>query len=193
MMNNNTKQIQLLFVVETNAIVRSDSAYIVWLLKKCFGSYITPEKANDLLIHYDFVFMDGKRNYDKRIIKQDIKNKIKLFPLGNTYVIYCIDADTEGKDEKQLVSEIVEYTKENKCFLVLSYREIEDVVKAPTGGSKHERVKRFLSKYPKADSVNDDCLCVPLEKVIGNVGRTNFKLVISEIINIELKRYNSQK
>ena len=188
MMNNSTKQIQLLFVVETNAIVRSDNAYIVWLLKKCFGNYIVPEKADELFIQYDFVFMDGKRNYNKRYVKQDIKSKTSLFPLGNTYVVYCLDADAEGKDEKQLVSEIVEYTKENKCFLILSYREIEDVVKAPSGGSKHERVKRFLSKYLKADSVNDDCLNVPLEKVVGNIGRTNFKLVISVIINNELKR-----
>ena len=187
-MNNSVKTIQLLFVVETNAYVRSDNAYIVWLLKKCFGTYIVPEKANELFVQYDFVYMDGKRNYFKRGVKQDIKYKISIFPLGNTYVIYCIDADTKGKDEKELISNIIEYVKENEYYLILSYREIEDVINAPSGGSKHERVKRFLDNYPKADSVNDNCLIYPLEKVIGNVGKTNFKLVINEIINKELKK-----
>lgn len=189
MMNSCTKTIQILFVIETNSYVRSDNAYIVWLLKKSFSNYIVPEKANELFIQYDFVYMDGKRNYSKRNVKTDIKNKTALFrPLGNTYVVYCIDADTVGKDEKQLVSEIVSYTKENKCFLILSYREIEDVVKAPSGGTKHERVKRFLNAYPKIDTVNEECLCVAFDQIIGNIGRTNFNSVIREIIAKEFKK-----
>ena len=174
--------IQVVFVVETNPFVRSDNAYIVWLLKKSFEQYIVPEKCSELLILYDFVYMDGKQNYCKRNVKNDIKDKKDSFPNGNTYIVYCIDIDTKGKDDLLLIKDIFEFTKTNGYFLIVSYKEIEDVVKAPSGNSKHERVKRFLNNYPKKESVDERCLLIPFDVIAGQIGKTNFNLVINEII-----------
>ena len=188
-MSNDARTIQILFVVETNSYVRSDNAYIVWLLKKSFSKYIIPDIADELFIQYDFIYMDGKCNYSKRSIKTDIKFKTTLFSqLGNTYVVFCIDVDTISRDDKQLVDNILTFTKANNYHLILFYREIEDVVKAPGGGTKHERVKKFLNNYPKSCAIDSSCLCVPFENIIDHVGNTNFNTVIQDIISIELKR-----
>ena len=187
-MNDLTRRIQITFVVETNECVRSDNAYIVWMLKKSFEKYIVEEKCEELFIYYDFVYMDGKPNYCKKRVKYDIKSSKDNFVLGNKYVVYCIDIDTQGKDEKLIVESIKEFVRQNGYYLVVSYREIEDVMRINLAGSKSERVKHFLSHYPKKDCIGEKCLSVPIEKVFGNVGKTNFNLVIEEIIRAELKK-----
>ena len=182
-MSKPVKEIQILFVVETNNVVKSDSAYIVWLLKKSFDDYIVPGRSDELFIHYDFVFMDGRQNYKKRSVKNDIKSKTALFYKKKTHVVYCVDVDSQTIGDLQEIGEIRRYCEENGYHLVISYREIEDVVKAPSGSSKHNRVKLFLKNYPKKEYVDERCLCVPYEQVIGRVGTTNFNDVIRMIID----------
>ena len=189
MMNNNTKFIQLLFVVETNKIVRSDNAYIVWLLQKSFAKYINEDQCNDIFITYDFVYMDGKTKYKAKRVIDDIRCGIKTFTFGKTYVVYCLDVDTTGKENKSLIDEIHEYTKANNYYLIISYPEIEDVMKIKIRGSKSDKVKYFLAHYPKKDFIGISSLTCPMEKVFGNIGSTNFNLVIEEIINLATKKY----
>ena len=184
-MTKPAKEIQILFVVETNASVKSDSAYIVWMLKKSFGDYIVPGGSDELFAHYDFVFMDGRQNYKKRSVKSEIKSKSALFFKKKTHVVCCVDVDSQTSDDLQAIAEIKRYTKDNGYHLVISYREIEDVIKAPSGSSKHERVKLFLKRYPKKEYVDDRQLSVPFDQVIGQIGATNFNLVVGGIVDDE--------
>lgn len=186
-MNELTKFIQIIFVVETNKITKSDNAYITWLLKKSFSTYIDEDKSSDLFIYYEFVYMDGKPNYQKTSVRTDIKSYISTFPYGKTYVVYCVDIDTQGKDDKELIDKIYEYTKDNDYYLVASYKEIEDVLKVNVAGSKSERVKYFLKHYPKSNSIDEKSLVIPYENIRGNIGKTNFNLVIADIIKHAIK------
>lgn len=184
-MNNLTKCANIIFVVETNVVVRSDSAYIVWLLKKSFSEYIDFSKADSLYIRYDFVYMDGKTNYKSKDIKDEIKKQLSEFPEGNTYIIYCIDIDSKGNHDKELSKKIKLYTQENKYLLIGFYKEIEDVVHAPKGNSKSARVKLFLKKYPKKDTVDDKDLIIEYDSLIQKIGTTNFNTAIRSIIDKE--------
>lgn len=181
-MNDLTKQIQLIFVVETNEIVKSDTAYIVWLLKKTYSAFISENECDSLFITYDFVYMDGKANFNKQKISKDIRYLKYLFRHGISYVIYCIDLDNKGKDEKALTERIKDHVKKNHYYLIAFYREIEDVFHLPISGTKKERVQFFTQHYPKKDSVDSKCLCCSINNLLGKNGYTNFNNVINKII-----------
>lgn len=184
-MNDLTKYANIIFVVETNVTVRSDSAYIVWLLKKSFSEYIDSNKATSLYIRYDFVYMDGKTNYKSKDVKDEIKQQLSEFPEGNTYIIYCIDIDSKGIYDKDLNDKIKTYIQDNKYMLIGFYKEIEDVVHAPKGNNKSIRVKQFLKKYPKKDAVDDKDLSIKYDLLSQKIGTTNFNFVIKSIIDKE--------
>lgn len=195
-MNKDLIHIQLLFVVESNAIIRSDSAYFSWLLRKTYANHLSSEKCNGVLFSYDFVYMDGKAKYKSKHVISEINSQKRLSQLDKTYVVYCIDIDTKGKEDAILLDEIQSFCDDKGYYLIVSYREIEDVVKSYKGGSKSERVKYFVSHNPKYESVKQADLMVDLRKIKDKVGTSNFNLVINKIVsnaqNIRSKRYESK-
>ena len=186
-MNDLTKQVQLIFVVETNVLVKSDDAYIVWLLKKSYSSFIDKNRCEKLFFTYTFVYMDGKTKYNKASVIRDVNLEKRLFPYGESIVIYCVDLDTCDKQDEEKFEEIKRFTEKNNYYLVAFYKEIEDIFGIDISISKQQKVRYFLEHYPKFSTVKSEYLKIPIENLMGNIGRTNFNLVLDEIIKIKIK------
>lgn len=180
------KDIQVLFVVETNEFVKSDDAYYIWILKNYFNEYLLPSGHNGLRIRYDFIYMSGKTNYCKKEVKSPIGNEIKAFKPNKTYVVYCFDVDNNTITNKTFLKEVKDYCNSNDYLISLANREIEEVLNVPNPNtSKHDRVIQFRKKHPKKAEYDSNIFFVPLEHVCEKRGQTNFGLVIKDIIDLE--------
>lgn len=77
--------LQLIFVVETDKKCKSDQIYI----KDTIEQFYQYDSAHT---KFSFVYMDGKGNYDRKKIKDEIKACINPYR-GQSFVIYCFDCD----------------------------------------------------------------------------------------------------
>lgn len=180
------KDIQVLLVVETNSLVRSDDAYYSWILKNFFTKYISSSGQDGLRIRYKFIYMDGKTNYNSPSVKHDILIAINEFQsIGTTQVVYCFDIDNKTKKNTNFISTIEGYCLTNNYYLSIAYREIEDVLNVPEGGSKHDRVILFGQHHPKKSAFDKGRFFTEYQDVTKKQGQTNFGLVINSIIGRE--------
>ena len=120
------KNIQILFVVETNNIVKSDDLYYSWVMRNYYGDFVSNQGFDDIRITFNFVHMDGKTNYKKDYVSKEIRSKTNMFVDGKTYVVYCIDHDKVSAQNAAFIEELSSYCKNNNAYLVVCYREIED-------------------------------------------------------------------
>ena len=178
------KDIQIIIVVETNVVTRSDDVYYSWLLKNYFTNYVSSKGYKGLRIRYKFVYMDGKTNYNSPDVQHDIMIFTKEFVLGASYVVYCFDVDTKAKKNQTFIKEVQNYCLTNNYFLSFAYPEIEIPLGVPASlGSKHDRAVHFSKNYPKKSSFPSSNFYVPVGVVPLTPGLTNFCAVIQEIIN----------
>ena len=49
---------QILFVVETNNVVKTDDPYYSWIVRSFYGDYFSKQGFEDICIKFDFVHMD---------------------------------------------------------------------------------------------------------------------------------------
>lgn len=175
---------QILFVVETNDLIKSDDFYYSWIIRQFYGAYVSNQGFENIRISYGFIHMDGKTNYKKKRVVDDIKTKTKMFSDGKTFIVYCIDHDNSSTLNKAFVSEVQAYCKDNGYYFVVCYREIEDVLHVPNAPSKTMRVRLFAKKPPKRDVINKTSLSVGLTSITNKIGLTNIMLVLDEILLI---------
>lgn len=178
---------QILFVVETNDIVKTDDPYYSWILRSFYGDYFSKQGFEDISIIFDFIHMDGKTNYNKKRVKDEINSKTKMFTDGKTFVIYCFDYDKNSAQNAAFIDEAKTYCSSNGYYISVCYREIEDVLKIPTGKSKAERVRLFIRRPYKKDAVDKKYLSFEITNLTHEFGRSNICLVIERILGIILK------
>ena len=176
------RYIQILFVVETNDLVKSDDLYYSWIMRSYYSEYISNQGFEDLCIKYDFVHMDGKANYSKKRVILDIYSKTRMFTDGDTYVVYCLDHDKNSSQNASFINEVAKYCSQNNYYLAVCYREIEDVLKIPPGKSKAERVRLFAKRPHKKGFIDQRLLKIELRNITHDYGRSNLCLVVDEII-----------
>lgn len=85
-MKNDSGVKQVIFVVETNEVAKTDTRYIIKLWNQLYG-----ENNNDL--KRQFVYMDGKGKYNKNNVKSKIKSYVKANSDGENHIVYCFDTD----------------------------------------------------------------------------------------------------
>ena len=178
---------QILFVVETNNVVKTDDPYYSWIVRSFYGDYFSKQGFEDISIKFDFVHMDGKTNYSKKRVKDEINSKTKMFADGKTFVVYCFDYDKNSTQNAAFIEEASAYCATNGYYLAVCYREIEDVLRIPPGKSKAERVRLFTKKPYKKDFIDKKFLMIDLTNIFHEYGRSNICLVIDEIIKIMKK------
>ena len=174
--------IQILFVVETNNVVKSDDLYYSWVMRNYYGDFVSNQGFDDIRIAFNFVHMDGKTNYNKKFVLDEIRSKTNMFVDGKTYVVYCIDHDKASTQNSAFIEEVSAYCKSNNAYLIVCYREIEDVLFVPQGKSKSERVRLFVKRPPKRSNVDIKNLNIKIESLSKSIGTTNFCLIIDEIL-----------
>lgn len=175
--------IQLLLVVESNVIVKSDDAYFAYLMKNLYKAYLESKGKNGVHLDYKFIHMDGKGNYKSKDVTNDIRDYINEYIIGDTKVIYCFDIDNKNKDNTKFLEKAKKYCYSKGYEVVVSYKEIEDVLNVKEGNSKRERVKYFAKHYPSISQFNISSFKVEYDKVFNLVGQTNFGNVIDNLLN----------
>ena len=107
--------IQFVFVLETDNVAKTDEPYITYLVKNLFGTYF--EQSGEYAYKRSYVFMGGKRNYNKQTVINEIKTLINEFNPYKTIVVYVIDTDNESNTNIDLNNNILAYCELNKYFL----------------------------------------------------------------------------
>ena len=128
---------QLIFIVEANKDCRSDFLYISETLRKYYntlGHKITP------------IYLDGKGNYNKNKIKQEININIHKYS-GITNVFMCYDIDNLNKPSFNLNKLIENFCNDNGYHLIWFYEDIEEVYigKHITNNDKKKKAEQFVS------------------------------------------------
>ena len=178
---------QILFVVETNDIVKTDDPYYSWILRSFYGDYFSRQGFDDISIKFDFVHMDGKTNYNKKKTLFEINSKTKMFADGRTFVVYCFDYDKNSSQNVTFLEETKLYCDKNGYFMSVCYREIEDVLNIPPGKSKAERVRLFIKRPYSKNAIDKKNLSYELSNLTHEFGRSNICLVIDKILSIIFK------
>ena len=122
------EEIQLIMVVESKDTAKTDDAYYAWILKNHYPELISRQGTNGLRIKYDFLYMDGKTNYTSSRIKRQIQ-EYKGNYKGKTFVLYCFDLDTKGKEDLLFIQKAKGYAVENNRYISVANDEIETVMK----------------------------------------------------------------
>ncbi len=119
---------QVIFCVETNKNANSDPLYI-YKTVKCFY------KIDDC-VKLDYVYLDGKGNYNKPHILKEISDLCNRASHMKHYVIYCIDTDDlEDPDRQKETKKIQRFCKKRQYEFVWFCRDVEEVF-------LHKRVRK---------------------------------------------------
>ena len=130
---------QIIFVVETNNNTKSDDRYIDRLIKLRYDF-----SNNEYKLQY--VHMNGKGNFKKRNIKNEIISFQKLNRNGINYVIYCFDTDRieTNPEEYKTLQERKKYCDINGYMFIWFDPNIERVL-----------IKKDVEiKYKKQEALN---------------------------------------
>ncbi len=98
--------IQIIFVVETNKITKSDDRYVSKLISQLYDL-----SKND--VQFQYVHMGTKYRYNKPSVLKEIKEYIQQNKNGINHVVYCFDTDRIDNDQVQ-VEALKKY--ENFCI-----------------------------------------------------------------------------
>lgn len=137
-MNN---PLQIVLVVETSGIDKTDAIYINAVLDK----YYDTEGVN---IAYEF--LKGKHNYKSQKIVGTINTRVKAFKSygGVTVIIYFVDTDSVNPsyEDNSFFANLYKFTKEKGFELVWFCKNVENVfleVEPESLHSKTESAKNF--------------------------------------------------
>lgn len=175
------KELKVYFVVETDAATKTDDAYYTWILKNFYPEITSAKGLNGIRLSFDFIHMNGKMNYRSRKIDEKIKS-FKRMRKENIYFVFCFDLDSTSNQDKNFLKNVDAFCRERDYFLIMSYREIESVLKVKHKTlSKSDRVKEFNRKQPKKDTINVRDLRVKISDLGKIDGESNICLVIDEL------------
>lgn len=175
-MDDKTKPLQLLLVVETSSEDKTDAIYINEVIRKYFD-------VSDVNIQW--ITLGGKSNYKNKKIRDKIKSLSRMFESyanGKTVTIYFIDTDsTETQYIKgSFFSNLKDYVEENGYELVWFCKNAENVFlrKEPDSlENKTEAAKAFalsggIDKIPESD----------LNRLAIELNCSNILLVLSKYL-----------
>lgn len=113
--------IQMIFCLETNKRANTDYIYIKEAVDYLY------RKSNQVKISP--VYMDGKTKYQSKRVLGEIRNKTKIFSVGETRVIYCIDTDEYEKNAEHANTfrDIQNFCEENGYDLIWFCHDVEEV------------------------------------------------------------------
>lgn len=152
--------LQLIIVVETNEITKSDWIYI----KDTLDHFYVDERGR---VKYTPIYMEG--NYKKERVKKQIQSAIKKYKNEcaerQSKVIYCIDCDDYDSSpaDERIMREIAQYCTDNKYELVWFCKDIERVYlgNRVEVNKKGKEAKRFkankLIKSIDASKLSSNC------------------------------------
>lgn len=177
------KKIQVVLLVETDEVAKTDDPYYTWILRNFFPDYVYPNPPDHLKIIYQFIHLGGCGNYKKKSVEQSVHSFVSSFPKGDTYIVICMDYDDAGKETKERIEEVKAYCESKGYRLSIAFPEIEPVLKQDRNGrSKADAVRTFQKKYPKKESIDPKDIFSNWDDVPLKRGRTNFGKVIQEIV-----------
>ena len=169
---------QFIFVVETNQISQTDRVYISYLLKNLYGKYFS--NNDEYAYKYSFVYMNGKRNFNKANTLKEIK-KLRNEYHSESIVIYVIDTDNPTKDNIEFNDEILKFCEYNKYELIYFSYKIEDIFYPKEKCiDKIRLTKTFAANQPKIEPLISK---LTQKFFINKKGASNFKTVMDSIIN----------
>lgn len=183
-----TRRFQLVLVVETNDISMTDDPYYSWILRNFFAEYVQQNKDGHATTHVDLIFnfvhAGGWSNYNKKKVKDEIRGYKNSFYAGPTYVLYCMDYDTNSNETAERIKNIREYCESKGYFLSVAYPEIECVTFPNRGGRDKVAASRyFASHWPKKTTIKEDCIFADSDSVLARPGKTTFGTVVNQIIS----------
>lgn len=169
---------QLIFVVETDNVAKSDDRYIKRLIIERYEL-----KSNEYKLQ--FVHMAGKDKYERTSIISEI-NKLKKECDGENIILYCFDTDkisSDSVDRKKFDNE-KNYCFKNGYRLIWFNLDIEYVL---LGNSVESSKKKQESiRFNNSDNIN-----LPINKLFSNnediKGSSNIYLILDEILPIKNK------
>lgn len=114
--------IQVIFVVETNKIKKTDDRYLIKLVEAVYEA-----SRNDIKFRY--AHMGGKTKYNRECVLKEIKSYIKQNKDGINHVIYCFDTDRIdiNPEEVKKLQTYENYCKDNGYHFVWFCYDIETV------------------------------------------------------------------
>ena len=174
--------IQFVFVLETDNVARTDEPYITYLVKNLFGTYF--EQSGEYAYKRSYVFMGGKRNYNKQTVINEIKTLINEFNPYKTIVVYIIDTDNESNTNIDLNNNILAYCVENKYFLIYFSHKIENIF-FPNEKKidKLSLKKKFAKGNPKIKTIIKNLN--ERKYFVYKFGKSNFIHILDKIISEE--------
>lgn len=169
---------QLIFVVETNKVVKTDEIYI----KSILNSYYDLKKNNNVKVQ--FVYMNGKTKYQNKKVIREINHFVTENKNGDNIVIYCFDTDRidNDADEKKFFDSAMNYCKMKNYELIWFCYTIENVFLGRIVKDKEKRKESIT--YAKKEIDFD-------ETFINNLSATTQTECKSNILSI-LNKYLSK-
>lgn len=168
--------IQMIFCVETNKRADTDGIYITDTINRWY------ELNNRVKISK--IYMNSKSKYQSKDVLREIDKKSKMFTIGETKVIYCVDTDQFEKNieqEKEFTS-IIQYCEKNNYDLIWFCHDVEEVFwgKRISDSQKVQEAKIFRLRKKIEE--------IPCEKLSCNAKQAG----VSNIMNI-LDKYLARK
>lgn len=179
------KEIQILFVVETDSITKSDDVYYTFLMRTFFGAYLTRRNNKGLFIQYRFVYMGGSGKYRSQSVLGDIKSLTAEFASRPTYVVYCLDVDRLGHKDQSLLDTVIDWCERQGYHVSLVCPEIETMFHLKGSADRKTTATYFARHWPKAEDISKDRFFSSLVEAKTTRNKTNFGTVIEQIV----KRY----
>lgn len=114
--------LQMILCLETNKRAHTDYIYIKETMDELYEI-----KNNEVKISP--IYMGTKTKYRSKDVLREIKQKRKLFTLGPTKVIYCIDTDEFEKnpEHKKELCAVRQFCEKNEYDLIWFCHEVEEV------------------------------------------------------------------
>lgn len=168
--------IQMILCVETNKKADTDTIYISEAINYLY-------KLNNQ-IKIRKVYMGTKSKYKSKGVLKEIDKWTKMFTIGETRVIYCIDTDEYEKNvtHAKEFNDINQFCKDNSYDLIWFCHDVEDVFmgkKISDSQKVHE-----AGAFRRKNTIRK----VSIEKLSSNIARAH----TSNILNV-LDKYLQRK
>lgn len=168
--------IQMILCVETNKQADTDSIYITEAINRYF--------VVDNKVKISKVYMGTKTKYKSKDVLREINQKIKMYTIGESQVIYCIDTDQfeTNPEHQREFQEIINFCEEHGYELIWFCHDVEEVFLGKKISDKLKRKEAAdFRKNKKIEQVDVKCLA-----------SANRNCRMSNMFNI-LEKYLSRK
>ncbi len=131
----------IVFCVETDKKTATDPKYIDKALQYFY-------EADKYSFKPQWVYLNGKGNYNKRAVLKEIKEKIGPYK-DTSEVVYCIDIDKQNANPEvqKINQDIIAFCESNNYKLVWFCKNIEEVFlgRSIPNTSKAREAKKFAN------------------------------------------------